>query len=162
MVVSISPGLLPILTYLMAIVVEYSFKTMASSVRLECQLFKSYFSTKFGDISPCLHRVVTVFQKLCTITLEQPKFSVTAVNVSFYFQACVTLFNHFCLIDYYYYVKSVHIRSYSGPHFPAFELNTERDMAQMPENADQNNSEYGKFLRIVFIHTFENPVSNGN
>ena len=35
-------------------------------------------------------------------------------------------------------------------------------MTQMPENADQNNSEYGKFLRIVFLHTFENPVGNGN
>ena len=35
-------------------------------------------------------------------------------------------------------VKSVHIRSYSGPPFPAFGLNT-----------DQNNSEYGHFLRSV-------------
>ena len=25
-----------------------------------------------------------------------------------------------------HYMKSVRIRSYSGPHFPAFELNTER------------------------------------
>ena len=33
-------------------------------------------------------------------------------------------------------VKSVGIRSYSGPYFPAFGL-----------NADQNNSEYGHFLR---------------
>ena len=33
-------------------------------------------------------------------------------------------------------VKSVRIRSYSGPYFPTFELNT-----------DQNNSEYGHFLR---------------
>ena len=33
----------------------------------------------------------------------------------------------------YHCVKSVHIRSYSGPYFPAFELNTER---------------YGLFLRI--------------
>ena len=33
----------------------------------------------------------------------------------------------------YHCVKSVHIRSYSGPYFPAFELNTER---------------YGVFLRI--------------
>ena len=40
-------------------------------------------------------------------------------------------------------VKSVLIRSYSGPHFPAFGLNTVR----MGENADQNNSEYGHFLR---------------
>ena len=34
-------------------------------------------------------------------------------------------------------VKNVRIRSYSGPHFPAFGLNT--------ENTDQNNSEYGHF-----------------
>ena len=34
------------------------------------------------------------------------------------------------------YVKSVSIRSYSGPYFPAFGQNT-----------DQNNSEYGHFLR---------------
>ena len=33
-------------------------------------------------------------------------------------------------------MKSVRIRSYSGPYFPAFGL-----------NADQNNSEYGHFLR---------------
>ena len=33
-------------------------------------------------------------------------------------------------------VKSVRIWSYSGPYFPAFRLNT-----------DQNNSEYGHFLR---------------
>ena len=33
-------------------------------------------------------------------------------------------------------VKSVRIRSYSGPYFPPFRLNT-----------DQNNSEYGHFLR---------------
>ena len=40
-------------------------------------------------------------------------------------------------------VKSVHIRSYFGPHFPAFGLNTVR----MRENTDQNNSEYGHFIR---------------
>ena len=33
-------------------------------------------------------------------------------------------------------MKSVGIRSYSGPYFPAFGL-----------NADQNNSKYGHFLR---------------
>ena len=33
-------------------------------------------------------------------------------------------------------VKHARIRSYSGPYFPAFRLNT-----------DQNNSEYGHFLR---------------
>ena len=35
-------------------------------------------------------------------------------------------------------MKSVHIRSFSGPRFPMFELNT-----------DQKNSEYGHFSRSV-------------
>ena len=35
-------------------------------------------------------------------------------------------------------VKSVNIRNYSGPYYPAFGLNT-----------DQNNSEYGHFLHSV-------------
>ena len=47
-------------------------------------------------------------------------------------------------------MKSVRIRCYSGPHFPTFGLNTERYgvskyLVQMPENADQNNSEYEHF-----------------
>ena len=37
-------------------------------------------------------------------------------------------------------VKSVHIWSYSGPH-----------SVRMKENTDQNNSEYGRFLRSKFI-----------
>ena len=41
-----------------------------------------------------------------------------------------------------YCTKSARIRSYTGPHFPTFGLNTERR-----ENADLNNSEYGHFLR---------------
>ena len=47
--------------------------------------------------------------------------------------------------DQYHCVKSVPIRSYSGPYFPAFGLNTYS--VQMRENADQNNSKYGHFLR---------------
>ena len=48
--------------------------------------------------------------------------------------------------------KCVGIRSYSGSHFPAFRLNTERRSifpysVRMRENADQNNSEYGHFFR---------------
>ena len=42
-----------------------------------------------------------------------------------------------------YYVKSVCIRSYSGPYLPVFGLNTE-----------QNNSEYGHFLRTDFKEDF--------
>ena len=44
-----------------------------------------------------------------------------------------------------HYVKSVRIRSYSGPYFSTFALNTER-YGKMRENTDQNNSEYGQFL----------------
>ena len=40
-------------------------------------------------------------------------------------------------------MNSVRIQSSSGPQFPTFGLNTER----MRENADQNNSAYGHFLR---------------
>ena len=59
----------------------------------------------------------------------------------------LTLFNSVT-----HYVNSILIRSYSGPHLPAFWLNTERDAislssVRMQENADQNNSEYGYFLR---------------
>ena len=43
-------------------------------------------------------------------------------------------------------VKSVRIRSYSGPYFPAVGLNTKR----IQENTDQNNSKYGHFLRSGF------------
>ena len=56
-------------------------------------------------------------------------------------------------------MKSVYIRIYSGPYFPAFGLNTGRYSVslrilrtspysvRMQENTDQNNSKYGHFLR---------------
>ena len=52
-----------------------------------------------------------------------------------------------------HYVKSVRIRSYPGPHFPAFGLNIEKNLRVSPysnrmrEITDQSNSEYGHFLR---------------
>ena len=48
-------------------------------------------------------------------------------------------------------MKSVRIRSYFGPHFPVFGLNRGISpySVRMKENADQNNSEYGHFLRSV-------------
>ena len=54
----------------------------------------------------------------------------------------------------YYCVKNVRIQSYSGPHFPVFGLNTEilrisPYSVRKRENTDQNNSEYGHFLRSV-------------
>ena len=76
----------------------------------------------------------------------------------------LTDFDH--TISLIHCVKSVHNRSYSDPHFPALGLNTERYSAfsristkygeillispysiRMRENADQNNSKYGHFLR---------------
>ena len=45
-------------------------------------------------------------------------------------------------------VKSIRIRSYSGPHFPTFGLNT-----------DQNNYEYGHFLRSNEHSAIINPKS---
>ena len=44
-------------------------------------------------------------------------------------------------------VKSVRVRSYSGPYFPAFGLNAEKYEVRMRENTNQNNSEYEHFLR---------------
>ena len=51
--------------------------------------------------------------------------------------------------DSYQCGKNVLIRSYSGPYFPAFALNTERYSVSR-ENTDQNNSKYGHFLRAYF------------
>ena len=45
----------------------------------------------------------------------------------------------------HHYVKSARIRSFSGPHFPTFGLNTGRYSVRMRENTDQKNSEYGHF-----------------
>ena len=50
-------------------------------------------------------------------------------------------------------MKSVRIWSYSGLHFPALGLNTERYslslriLSKYGENTEQNKSEYGHFLR---------------
>ena len=49
-------------------------------------------------------------------------------------------------------VKSLNIRSFSGPYFPAFVLNTERYSVsfRLGENRNQKNSKYGQFLGRVF------------
>ena len=47
-------------------------------------------------------------------------------------------------------VKSVHIRSFSGPCFPAWRLNTERYFSvfiRIRENTGKKNSKYGHFSR---------------
>ena len=62
-------------------------------------------------------------------------------------------------------MKSVRIRSYSGPHLPAFELNTERCISpysvRMRENVGQNNFECGHFLRsdaILYTYNVYNDM----
>ena len=60
-------------------------------------------------------------------------------------------------------LKSVRIRSFSGPYFPAFGLNTERYSVSLPsvpmrENTDQKNSEYEQFLRsAIFFIAYHHP-----
>ena len=80
-------------------------------------------------------------------------------------------------ISFHHCIKSVHIQSYSGPHFPAFRINMERYevyksiqniqsiwkirsiqnislyfmySVRMWENVDQNNSEFGHYLCSVY------------
>ena len=60
----------------------------------------------------------------------------------------------FCSFLHSYWVKSVRIRSFSGPYFPAFGLNT-RDTPYLSvfspnlEDTDQKNAKYGHFSRYV-------------
>ena len=56
----------------------------------------------------------------------------------------------FCSFLHSYWVKSVRIRSFSGPYFPAFGLNT-RDTPYLSvlESTDQKNAKYGHFSRYV-------------
>ena len=49
---------------------------------------------------------------------------------------CNDIYYENTLYEILHCVKSVSIRSYSGPNFPTFGLDTVR----MPENADQNKS----------------------
>ena len=70
-----------------------------------------------------------------------------------------------CYADTSNCVKCVRIRSYSGPHFPAFRLNTEiwrisSYSVRMRESADQSNSEYGHFLRSQRYSCV--PIPHGN
>ena len=63
----------------------------------------------------------------------------------------------FFLMEKYHCVKSVRIRSFSGPYFPAFGLNMDRyrvslqNSVRMRENTDRKNSEYGHFSHSVFF-----------
>ena len=54
-------------------------------------------------------------------------------------------------------VKSVRSRSFSGPYFPAFGLNTGKSI-RMWENTDEKKSEYGHFSRSESINSFMHNV----
>ena len=60
-------------------------------------------------------------------------------------------------------MKSVHIRSCSGPHLDRIRRDTEYSV-RVQENTDQNNSEYGHVLRgedpTVNTNYIDNPVLN--
>ena len=57
------------------------------------------------------------------------------------------LFFFFCC--YFHCVKCVRFRSYSGPHFSRIFPHLDW-CGKMRENVDQNNTEYGLFLRSVY------------
>ena len=66
----------------------------------------------------------------------------------------------------YYYshlhcLKIICIRRFSGPYFPAFELNTERFFVfiRMCENTDQKNSEYVHLLHSVICEKMDLGLS---
>ena len=71
----------------------------------------------------------------------------------------------------YQYVKRVRIRSYSGPHFFRIFPHSDRiwrdteylsvfslNAGKCRKNADQNNSEYGPFLRSVYLSLWNKKV----
>ena len=64
---------------------------------------------------------------------------------------CISGLNYFVIsIIMIHCVKNVRIRSYSGPHFFAFGLNTERYSASLPHFPafSRIRTEYGEILRI--------------
>ena len=63
----------------------------------------------------------------------------------------ILLFGTAKLNHAYHCVKSIRIRGFSGPYFPAFGLNT-----------DWKNSEYGHSLRSVLICSKNNNLIGSN
>ena len=56
-------------------------------------------------------------------------------------------------------VKSIRIRSYSGPHIWSFILHISPYLVRMRENANQNNSKYVHFLRSDLIMILWNIIN---
>ena len=102
-------------------------------------------------------KATTAFSKVALLNLHQVNFKLT-----------VWMFHVDCINEIikrvyrklsrnFHCVKSVPIRRHSGSYFPEFGLNTMRHVypysIRMQENTDQNNSEYGHFLRSDFLLT---------
>ena len=87
-----------------------------------------------------------------TAHTKTPKTTATILSKVFMKKqpTCKTFF------DELHCVKSVQIRRFSGPYFPAFGLNSERYpySVQMWENTDQKTSVIGHFSRSVYTHTY--------
>ena len=101
---------------------------------------------------------------VCGTTVYHKKYKTTFFEQTFPRSAFYCSCNNKCsrVLDFFKFffeqvthcVKSLRIRSCSGPHFPALRLNTEREIlrispysVRMRENVDQDNSEYGHFSR---------------
>ena len=112
------------------------------------------FFVKKNSSDKCFSRIFRNYsEQLFFCCRTQNRFASNAVKPKIY--CCFRLTDKkACLL---HCVKNVRIRSYSGPYFPTFGLNTERYgvslrrispySVQMLENADQNNSEYRHFSR---------------
>ena len=85
-------------------------------------------------IKPCQRFEIEVFAKIV---------DVGKLNNYFHMET------HLRYLAGFHCVKSVRIRSNSGPYFPAFGLNTERYCVKIRENTDLKNSECGNFSRRV-------------
>ena len=77
------------------------------------------------------------------------------VNFYVWFCFCLKVQGNFPSPIVFHFVKSVRIRIYSGPHFRALRLNTERYgvspySIRLRENADQNDS----VLFFIIINLF--------
>ena len=73
--------------------------------------------------------------------------SANLIEVSIFLRVkCMSLTSEWWFREKQYHcVKSVRTRSYSGPYFSAFEVNTGCGKIRTRGNTDQNNSEHGHF-----------------
>ena len=110
--------------------------------------------TKHEDLYPITHIFLSwgiIANKIFVVRVRKNSWLDTFLLIEFVFRKenDIQDLGAIMLLKYLYLssshcVKSVHIRSFSGPYFPAFGLNT-----------DQKNSEYGHFSHIVFYLVYK-------